>query len=233
MKKIIASLALTAALGAGLTAGAQAQTFGPTTVAGNVGIYSLSVLTNVSPLVAGQYTYSYEVTLISDTSGTSVSTFDIDNIKGYVTGSQGVVDAQFFPPGSGVATDFSTKGGLPSTNTSTGLTSISFAATNSPFLAPGPAPGGFSATPVLAPGQGQTAVFSYKSTLPPGGTVSLGSNGQNSVTPAGTGGNLAGTGSAVGPGAQPSIPETSSFALLGLGLLPLGLLARRRMTRKN
>lgn len=225
MKRIIASLALTAALGAGLTAGAQAQTFGPTTVTGNANIYSLSVLTNAAA-TAGGYTYSYEATLVSNPSNTNVTQFTINNILGttQATAAAGVQDA--VPPLGRTATDFGSITPLVTTS-STGTTSIAFAAPTHGFQVAGTAPTSFSSTPVLLPGQGDTAVFHYFSTLPPQGTVSLGTNGQNGT------GNLAGTGQAVGPGTQPTIPETSSFALLGLGLLPLGLLARRRMARNN
>ena len=63
--------------------------------------------------------------------------------------------------------------------------------------------------------------------------MSLTSNGTELGNP--NAGNLGSTGSLNGPGPapKPTIPETSSFALLGLGLLPLGFLARRRIARNS
>ncbi len=69
---------------------------------------------------------------------------------------------------------------------------------------------------------GDSATFVFTSPLPPTGTVGVTSN--TSIGGGGIG-NL-------GPG-QAAVPEAGTFALLGLGLLPLALVARRRMIRSN
>ncbi len=69
---------------------------------------------------------------------------------------------------------------------------------------------------------GDTATFVFTSPLPPTGTVGVTSN-----SPIGGGG----VGS-LGPGPA-AVPEASTFALLGFGLLPLAFMARRRMARSN
>jgi len=87
----------------------------------------------------------------------------------------------------------------------------------------------FSAPVGLTTGSGgeTSATFTYLSTLPP-------VNNALNITPSASapGGTGAGVGNTFrGPGVN--IPETNSFALLGLGLLPLALVARRRLARKN
>lgn len=69
---------------------------------------------------------------------------------------------------------------------------------------------------------GNSATFVFTSPLPPTGTVGVTSN---SAIGGGGIGNL-------GPGTA-AVPEAGTFALLGLGLLPLALVARRRMVRSN
>ncbi len=69
---------------------------------------------------------------------------------------------------------------------------------------------------------GDKATFVFTSPLPPSGTVGVTSN-----SPIGGGG----IGS-LGPGPA-AVPEASTFALLGFGLLPLAFIARRRMARSN
>jgi len=69
---------------------------------------------------------------------------------------------------------------------------------------------------------GDSATFVFTSPLPPTGTLGVTSN-----SPIGGGG----VGS-LGPGVA-AVPEAGTFALLGLGLLPLALVARRRMARSN
>ena len=242
MKKIISSLALTAALGAGMVGGAQAQTFAPganppgagSGVVGTpAGIYSLSVTTNVTQITPTDYRYAYVASLHDNSSNTNVTQFSINNIEDYISQSALVTDFTRDPgtlPANGApGTDFSSsvtqvQTTLPDASGNT-LTSLAFAAKTSGFQIAGPA----SATaPIGLPGDGDTVTFTYDSTLPPASTVSLGSNGRGGT------GNLAGTGFAAGPGvATPVVPEAGSFALLGLGLLPLGLLTRRRLARNN
>ncbi len=72
---------------------------------------------------------------------------------------------------------------------------------------------------------GQSATFTFSSPLPPTGTVAVGS-----TSPAKAGGGT----SSLGPGPAPSaVPEPASLALLGLGMLPLGLVARRRLAKRS
>lgn len=209
MKKLIATIAL-AGLGAGLAVGAQAQTTG--TVTGNpASLYSVNITAVVkdssntvvsTPPSKGSgspYTYSYTATIASNSTGGSIDTFTIGGIQG------------FLPVPGPSATG---SGGFDTINVSTsgtGLTSIQYISS------------GASGDFITA---GQSATFSYKSSLPPFGTVGI-TPSQNAV------GGGPGIGSKfIGPGVQPIVPETSSFALLGLGLLPLGMLARRRMANR-
>ena len=231
MKKIIASLALTAALGVGFTAGAQAQTFPQTTLAGNNNIYSLAVNATVTNLAPSDYEYSYLVTLTGNQSGASVNKFTIDNIAGYITGTAGVFDGI----GSGnPPAGYQTSGAT--VTTATGITTLDYISATGFLHAGTPVTTTFGpGIPLEGIGSGDTENFFFQSTLPPTATVSLGTNAKNPTNKSQVvNGNLAGTGGAIGPGAAtPTIPETSSFALLGLGLLPLGFLARRRLARNN
>jgi hypothetical protein len=96
----------------------------------------------------------------------------------------------------------------------------------------------FAVSPTLTPGSadftassgfsfvGDTATFTVESTDPVAtGSVGLTSNGTGTAP-------VSSAAPDEGPGpAAPSVPEAGSFALLGLGLLPLGLIARRRMAK--
>ncbi len=66
---------------------------------------------------------------------------------------------------------------------------------------------------------GDMSTFTFESPLPPTGSVSL-----SATSPAMAGGGT----SAIGPGLVAAVPEPASLALLGLGALPLALVARRR-----
>lgn len=69
---------------------------------------------------------------------------------------------------------------------------------------------------------GDNATFAFTSPFPPTGTV-----GVTSDSSIGGGGHAS-----IGPGPV-AVPEASTFALLGLGMLPLALMARRRMASRN
>lgn len=69
---------------------------------------------------------------------------------------------------------------------------------------------------------GDSATFVFTSPLPPTGTLGVTSN--SSIGGGGIG--------SLGPGPV-AVPEAGTFALLGLGLLPLALVARRRMAANN
>jgi hypothetical protein len=234
MKKIITTLAV-AGLGAAFMAGAQAQTFGPTNTTGAGGIYTLAVLENTSAntgtVLAPVYEYQYLVTLTGDTSGTQVNQFNINNIQGFLGG----VTVKNGSTSSLTGPDFA-EVGSPTVSGPAGatFTSLSFQSVTTGLVAVGAAPSSYDFTSLFGPdttGLGDSAVFTFDSSLPPGGTVSLGSNGFGGTS---TGGILSGTGGSKGPGPlTATVPETSSFALLGLGLLPLALIARRRLARNN
>jgi hypothetical protein len=86
----------------------------------------------------------------------------------------------------------------------------------------------FAANPFAAGGGGlnsatPTTDIYFGSLLPPTGTVNVTPDASGTVNGAGLGGYPTGPGTAV--------PEVSSFALIGLGLLPLGLIARRRIMK--
>jgi hypothetical protein len=101
--------------------------------------------------------------------------------------------------------------------TNPGLTDFAVSPTATPGSADFTAASGFSFV-------GDTATFTVESTDPVAtGTVGLTSNGTGTAP-------VASSTTDEGPGpATTAVPEAGSFALLGLGLLPLGLLARRRM----
>ena len=86
MKKIIASLALSAALGTGFAAGAQAQTVSNL---GTASLYALQVTTTTpAGILVGPnlYEYSYTATLLAD-SPVNVNSFTIGNISGAIPGA--------------------------------------------------------------------------------------------------------------------------------------------------
>lgn len=188
-----------AGLGATLAAGAHAQTVGGATGAYLINIAE-STMKNGTAGNPGAYTYTYVATLApSSAPGTDVNTVSF----GFGTPFQ-------FDPGSENASG--AFAGAPYTEPLTG-TSFSFTA-----LGTTPSNSGLTAS-------NPTATFSFTSPLPPAGIIQ--------ITPSASGlpnGEGAGKGAPfIGPGAATAVPEAGSFALLGIGLLPLGLLARRRM----
>ncbi len=110
-----------------------------------------------------------------------------------------------------------------------GYTSVSsVSATNGPNFAVSPTSTPGSAVFTASSGfqfVGDTEAFTVESTDPvPTGVVGLTSNGTGTAP-------VASSTTDEGPGpAGTAVPEAGSFALLGLGLLPLAFLARRRMT---
>lgn len=100
-----------------------------------------------------------------------------------------------------------------------GLTAIPTQKYQEASLAPGEFAFGTSAGLMNV---GDTAEFSFLSLLPPTGV-----SGVTASSAIGGGG----IGS-VGPGVA-AVPEASTFALAGFGLLPLALLARRRMAKHS
>ncbi len=85
------------------------------------------------------------------------------------------------------------------------------------------APGAFSfGTTTGLTRVGDKATFVFTSPFPPSGSVGVSANSD-------IGGGGVGS---LGPGPA-AVPEAGTFALLGLGLLPLALVARRRMARSN
>ena len=191
MKKIIASLALAAALGAGFAAGAQAQVTSRTP-----GLYSLTVGETSATLGPSLYQYNYTFTLTSTTPGYHIDDVNFTGFQGYVFGSA-----------------------LVTASGGTGFTPNPLGVPD--FTAPSGA--GFSTV-------GQSATFQLESTLPPavsGLPVTVSTNAD--ISPPDNN-NRAGSGQLPGPG--PAVPEAGSFALIGLGLLPIGLLVRRRISRR-
>lgn len=189
MKQLM-TLAVAASLGAGLLAGAQAQTV---TDASGGSVYQVTIVPSsaASTVNAGAYNYRYVATLLSSSDNAYVNSFTFGSIQGLVSGSE-------VEMGSGFT------GSVPFTETGDSITFTANAGTGLHNV-------------------GDSATFSFDSILPPGGTINL--TPSANTTPAGLG---AGKGSPVlGPGAA-AVPEPASLALLGLGALPLGLIARRR-----
>lgn len=203
MKKFIATLVI-AGMGVGLTAGAQAQT-----VTGTSGIYTLSVsLAPVTPI-----TTALPVLPPGIAAYQYDYTVKLATIGSGAPSSLNIIDVNF-----GGVQDY-----LPGSNAvvsqSAGMTYLP-ATEATPSFSAGSAGTGFKNV-------GDTAVFQFDSTLPPNGTVNISSNANPSPPP---GTNYAGVGSDTGPG--PAVPEAGSFGLIGLGLLPLGLMARRRINKR-
>ncbi len=210
MQKILSTLAI-AGLAAGLAVGAQAQTTG--TVTGNpASQYTLNVQASVKD-GSGNVVASPTV---SPTAGSGpLYTYSyLINVANDSSNSAintiTIGSIQGFAGGTSETGAFNNDTATTSLN---GLTSVTYNADGSN--------GDFTS--------GSTTL-SYRSRLAPFGVVG--------ITPAAntTGGGNGGAGIGrgfIGPGTQtPTIPETSSFALLGLGLLPLGFLARRRLANR-
>ena len=157
MKKIIASLALSAALGTGFAAGAQAQT-----VAGARRHLSLTVTPNGrhgASTHPTDYLYTYEVTLTQRPSNTAITQFSINNIKGYISGTAVVTDG--VSPTTLAIRPTSAPTRSSSRPAASGVTGISFSAASTGLVTAGEFP--LCAT-FVGPGEGDTALFGFGST---------------------------------------------------------------------